>query len=152
MFNTDAIMSSYDFDSLKGTLVDVGGGVGMAIRVTHVGGDMFTAIPPADSIFIKSMLHDWSDEKCVQILKNCRESITKRSGKLIIAEVVLNPQGDDVFDETRLNMDMIMLACFDGGKERIEGEWKSILEEAGFRHYNIIKIPSVVSIIEAYAE
>ncbi|KAI3808527.1 hypothetical protein L1987_24478 [Smallanthus sonchifolius] len=176
----DTIVSSYDFGSLQGTLVDVGGGVGMAISeivtryphlkginfdlphvvssapayegVTHVGGDMFTAIPPADSIFIKSMLHDWSDDKCVQILKNCRESITKRSGKLIIAEIVLNPQGDDVFDETRINMDLIMLACFDGGKERTEVEWKMILEEAGFCHYNIIKIPSVVSIIEAYTD
>ncbi|KAI3808525.1 hypothetical protein L1987_24476 [Smallanthus sonchifolius] len=80
----DAIMSSYDFDSLKGSLVDVGGGIGMTINkivttyphlkgidfdlphvissapsyegVTHVGGEMFTAIPHADSFLIKVLV------------------------------------------------------------------------------------------------
>ncbi|KAI3775743.1 hypothetical protein L1987_45495 [Smallanthus sonchifolius] len=100
----------------------------------------------------QSILHNWSDDKCVQILRNCRESITKRNGKVIIVDIIVNPGGDDVFDETRINMDMMMLACFDGGKERTVVEWKRILEEAGFPYYNVIKIPTFVSIIEAYME
>ncbi|GJR87022.1 xanthohumol 4-O-methyltransferase-like protein [Tanacetum coccineum] len=76
-----AIMSDCKFDELKGTLADVGGGIGAAINeivnayphlkginfdmphvistapsykgVTHVEGDMFKAIPSADSIFLK---------------------------------------------------------------------------------------------------
>ncbi|KAI3775744.1 hypothetical protein L1987_45496 [Smallanthus sonchifolius] len=82
--NMDAVMSSYDFGSLEGTLLDVGGGVGVAISeivntyphlkginfdmphvissapsyegVTHVGGDMFTTIPRADSFMIKELM------------------------------------------------------------------------------------------------
>ncbi|MFS7955570.1 putative O-methyltransferase domain, plant methyltransferase dimerization [Helianthus anomalus] len=182
MLNIDVIVSNYDFTSLKGTLVDVGGGVGVTLNeivtkyphlkginfdmpdvvssatayegVTHVGGDMFTAIPHGDSFFIKTILHNWGDDKCVQVLKNCRESMTERAGKVIIADMVLSPTGTgvDVFDEARIGMDMIMLTYFDGGKERTEAEWKKILEEAGFRRYNVIKIPTTVSIIEAYIE
>ncbi|GKD12808.1 desmethylxanthohumol 6'-O-methyltransferase-like protein [Tanacetum coccineum] len=79
-----AIMSDCKFDELKGTLADVGGGIGAAINeivnayphlkginfdmphvistapsykgVTHVEGDMFKAIPSADSIFLKVLL------------------------------------------------------------------------------------------------
>ncbi|XP_076911544.1 desmethylxanthohumol 6'-O-methyltransferase-like [Bidens hawaiensis] len=176
----DAIMSTYDFSSLKGTLVDVGGGVGATLNeivtkyphlkginfdlphvissapsyegIAHVGGDMFTSIPHADSFFIKSILHNWSDDKCVQILKNCRESMTEKTGKVIIADIVLNPACDDAFDDVRISLDMIMLTCFVGGKERTEAEWKRILEEAGFQHYNFIKIPMILSIIECYME
>ncbi|XP_071714828.1 desmethylxanthohumol 6'-O-methyltransferase-like [Rutidosis leptorrhynchoides] len=89
----DAILSSYEFYGVKGTLVNIGGGIGMDINdivtkyphikginfdlphvisdaptyqgVTHVEGDMFKAIPPANSYLIKSVLHNWSDDKCV---------------------------------------------------------------------------------------
>ncbi|KAK9079836.1 hypothetical protein SSX86_001509 [Deinandra increscens subsp. villosa] len=177
----DAIMSSYDFSSLKGTLVDVAGGIGVTLNkivttyphlkginfdlprvissapsyegVSHVEGDMLTYVPPGDSFLIKKILHNWGDDKCVQLLRNCGESmINKRSGKVIIVDIILNPKGEDVFDEVRINMDMVMLAFFDGGKERTEVEWKKVLEEAGFPHYNFIKTPSFVSIIEAYME
>ncbi|KAD5960961.1 hypothetical protein E3N88_12434 [Mikania micrantha] len=179
-FELDAIMSTYDFGSLKGTLVDVGGGIGVILNeivtkyphlkgvnfdlphvvssapsyegVTHVGGNMFQAIPPADSYLIKSILHNWSDDKCIQVLKNCQKSITKRDGKVIIVDIILTPGGNDVFEASRINMDLIMLASFVGGKERTEADWKTVLEEAGFPYYNIIKIPTIVSIIEAYME
>ncbi|KAI3808524.1 hypothetical protein L1987_24475 [Smallanthus sonchifolius] len=97
----------------------------------------------------QSILHNWSHNKCVQILRNCQESMTNKSGKVIIVDIILNPGGDDAFDEMRINMDMIMLACFDGGKERTEVDWKRILDESGFPHYKVIKIPAHVSIIEA---
>ncbi|XP_076927660.1 desmethylxanthohumol 6'-O-methyltransferase-like [Bidens hawaiensis] len=176
----DTILSKYDFGSLKGTLVDVGGGIGATLNeivtkyphlkginfdlphvissapsyegITHVGGDMFTSIPHAESFFIKSTLHNWGDDKCVQILKNCRESITERTGKVIIADNIIIPGGDDVFDDARINQDIIMLALFAGGRERTEVDWKRILKEAGFHRYNFIKIPAIVSIIECYME
>ncbi|CAA7021645.1 unnamed protein product [Microthlaspi erraticum] len=37
--------------------------------VKHVSGDMFIEIPKGDAIFMKWILHDWSDEDCVKILK-----------------------------------------------------------------------------------
>ncbi|GLJ20584.1 hypothetical protein SUGI_0374860 [Cryptomeria japonica] len=61
--------------------------------VKHVGGDMFREVPSADAVFIKWVLHDWGDEDCVKILKQCRKAIPesgKRSeeeGKNLLMEV-----------------------------------------------------------------
>ncbi|KAI6693496.1 hypothetical protein NL676_021206 [Syzygium grande] len=45
-------------------------------RLKFVGGDMFVEIPPADAIFLKWILHDWSDEKCIDILKRSKEAVS----------------------------------------------------------------------------
>jgi hypothetical protein len=96
------------------------------------------------------IMHDWSDEICVKILKNCRKAIPEESGKVIIVDVVLQPDGNGLFDDTGLMFDLLMLAHTSGGKERTELEWKKVLEGGGFPRYNIIKIPVLPSIIEAY--
>ncbi|KAK7854531.1 xanthohumol 4-O-methyltransferase [Quercus suber] len=175
----NTILSEYKhgFDSV-GSLVDVGGGIGSGLAeivksyphikginfdlphvaatapiydgITHVGGDMFHSIPNADAIFMKWILHDWSDDNCVKILKNCRKAIPKETGKVIIVGVVLQPDGDGLFDDTGFVFDLLMLAHTSGGRERTELEWKKVLEGAGFPHYNLIKIPALPSIIEAY--
>ncbi|XP_059452599.1 desmethylxanthohumol 6'-O-methyltransferase-like [Corylus avellana] len=163
-----------------GSLVDVGGGTGGMIAeivkahphikginfdlphvvatapvrqgVSHVGGDMFEAIPNADAIFMKWVLHDWSDDHCIKILKNCRKAIQQKSGKVIIVDIILENDSNGLFDETRMAFDLLMMAHTTGGKERTELEWKKLLEEAGFGRYKIIKIPTIPSIIEAYPE
>ncbi|XP_028807903.1 (R,S)-reticuline 7-O-methyltransferase-like [Neltuma alba] len=173
-----AVVSAYKegFESI-GSLVDVGGNIGGTASeivkayphikcinfdlphviatapehdgVTHVGGDMFHSIPPADAVFMKWILHDWSDEDCIKILKNCKKAIEEVRGKVIIAEFVLKPEGRDLFDETGLVIDLLMIAHSSGGKERTELEWKDLLHRAGFPRYRIIQTPSFLSIIEA---
>ncbi|KAI3745332.1 hypothetical protein L1987_58443 [Smallanthus sonchifolius] len=177
---TYAIISDYKdgFLGSKGTLVDVGGGIGIAISeivkayphlkginfdlshvistaptydgITHVVGDMFESIPPAETIFIKCVLHDWSDDDCIKILQNCRKAISKETGKLMIVEIVQQPIAHDIFDDVRLSYDLVMFSHFSAGRERTEREWKKLLDEGGFSRYNIIKIPALQSIIEAF--
>ncbi|KAL7594780.1 hypothetical protein Lser_V15G29991 [Lactuca serriola] len=177
----DAIISNYRnaFLGLKGSVVDVGGGTGVAISeivkayphlkginfdlphvistatsydgVTHVAVDMFEAIPPAERIFMKTILHSWSDDDCVKILKNCRKAMPKGTGKVIMVEIVQHPTGDDPLNDTRVTFDLVMLTCFSTGRERTEVEWEKLLiSECGFCRYNIIKIPTLFSVIEAF--
>ncbi|KAL8540263.1 hypothetical protein ACS0TY_001741 [Phlomoides rotata] len=100
-----------------GSLVDVGGGDGTTLRtvvkacpwirginfdlphvvcvapqidgIEHVAGNMFDAIPKADAAILVSVLHDWSDEECIEILKKCREAIPLNCGKVMIVEAVI---------------------------------------------------------------
>ncbi|XP_057953699.1 desmethylxanthohumol 6'-O-methyltransferase-like [Malania oleifera] len=174
----DAILAGYK-DGLADveSLVDVGGGTGSAIAevvkacphikginfdlphvvatappfpgVCHVAGDMFHSIPKADAIFMKRVMHDWGDEDCIKILKNCRKAIFEKNGKVIIIDIVLQPDGKHLFDETRFTYDLMMLVGFLKGKERTKLEWEKVLHEGGFSRYKIIKIPTIVSIIEA---
>lgn len=95
-------------------------------------------------------LHDWSDELCVKILQNCRKAIPEKSGKVIIVDIVLDPEGNRLFDDTGVVFDVLMLAHNTGGKERTEKQWKRILDAAGFPRYKITKIPALQSIIEAF--
>ncbi|CAL5406509.1 unnamed protein product [Camellia sinensis] len=176
-----ALISEYKhgFDCI-GSLVDVGGGTRASIAeivkayphvrgtnfdlpyvvatappcpgVNHVGGDMLSNIPTTDAIFMKWILHDWSDEDCVKILRNCRKVILEKTGKIIIVDTVLQPSGDGLFDNTSMALDLVMLTFFGGEKKRTELELKKILNEGGFVRYNIIKIPALQSIIKAYPQ
>ncbi|CAI9290793.1 unnamed protein product [Lactuca saligna] len=180
-FTLDVIISNYKngFLGMKGSVVDVGGGTGVAISeivkayphlkginfdlpqvisnapkydgVTHVAGDMFKVIPPAETIFMKWILHNWSNDDCVKILKNCRKAIPTDIGKVIIVEIVQQYSGQhDLLNDVRVPFDLTMFAYFSRGRERTEGEWKKLLEEGGFQRYKIIYIPEIVSIIEAF--
>ncbi|XP_058090753.1 acetylserotonin O-methyltransferase-like [Magnolia sinica] len=159
------------------TVVDVGGGNGTAMRtlvevcpwikatnfdlpqvvggapecngVVHVGGDMFVAIPKADVVFLKWVLHDWGDEECIEILKKCKEAIPEDKGKVIIVEAVITEDVEEVgLRDIRLMLDMVMMA-HTKGKERTEAEWKNIVISAGFNQYTIKPIPALQSVIEA---
>lgn len=95
-------------------------------------------------------MHDWSDENCIKILKNCKKAIPEGRGKVIIVEFVLRPEGDGLFDDSGFAFDLLMIAHTSGGRERTEIEWKNLLQRAGFPRYKIVPIPALPSIIEAY--
>ncbi|RZC91073.1 hypothetical protein C5167_028905 [Papaver somniferum] len=100
----------------------------------------------------ESIMHDWSDENCVKILKNCYKAISKtKNGKVIIVDCVLQPDGNGLFDEAGVAFDLLMMVI-PGGKERTEVEWNNLLKCAGFPRYNLIQIPTTHSIIEAFPE
>ncbi|VAI89159.1 unnamed protein product [Triticum turgidum subsp. durum] len=144
-----------------GTIVDVGGGVGATVGaitaaypaikginfdlphviseaqpfpgVTHVGGDMFQKVPSGDAILMKWILHDWSDEHCATLLKNCYDALPAH-GKVVLVECILpvnpeaTPKAQGVF-----HVDMIMLAHNPGGRERYEREFEALAKGAGFK-------------------
>ncbi|KAJ4729853.1 O-methyltransferase [Melia azedarach] len=171
-----AFVSQYkdEFENVR-SVVDVGGGTGGILAeivknfpgikgvnfdlphvatapvyegVSHVGGDMFEVIPNADAVFMKWILHDWDDETCVKILKNCRKAIPEKTGKLVLIEIVLQEDGNHTFGEVGVIFDLVMFAHTTGGMEKTQLEWKKLLEEGGFPRYKIITIPDLPSIIE----
>ncbi|KAK1412125.1 hypothetical protein QVD17_33121 [Tagetes erecta] len=121
-------------------------------NLTYVGGDMFEAIPNAHAILIKWSLHDWSDEECIKILKNCKQAIPskEKGGKLMIIDMVVNlDEGDDKLLETQLLFDMVMMSCLTG-RERTEKDWAKLFIDSGFSDYKITPILGLRSLIEVY--
>ncbi|KAJ4729722.1 O-methyltransferase [Melia azedarach] len=142
------------------TLVDVGGGTGTVAKsiakafpdMECIDFDLPHAVPPADAVLLKWILHDWDDEECVKILKKCKEAITSDSkvGKVIIIDMMReNKKGDDESIETQLFFDMLMMVLVTG-KERDEKEWVKLFQDAGFRDYKITPILGLRSLIEVY--
>ncbi|XP_004290757.1 PREDICTED: 3'-hydroxy-N-methyl-(S)-coclaurine 4'-O-methyltransferase-like [Fragaria vesca subsp. vesca] len=121
-------------------------------RVENVGGDMFDCIPKADAAIIKSVLHDWGDEECICILRNCREAIPKDKGKVIILEAIIEEDEleEDELTDVRLMLDMVMMAHTNTGKERTLKEWGYVLQQAGFSRHTVTPISAVQSVIQAF--
>ncbi|KAH7577002.1 hypothetical protein ACOSP7_002284 [Xanthoceras sorbifolium] len=119
-----------------------------------LGGDMFEAIPYADAILLKWIIHDWGNEESVKILKRCKEAIPSREkgGKVIIIDIVIDELKEDkeTILETQLCFDMLMMGLFNTAKERSVEEWKKLFLEAGFTNYKITPILGLRSIIELY--
>ncbi|KAF7081904.1 hypothetical protein CFC21_085809 [Triticum aestivum] len=158
------------------TLVDVGGGIGATVGaitahyptvkginfdlphviseappfsgVTHVGGDMFQKIPSGDTILMKWILHDWSDEHCATLLKNCYDALPAH-GKVVLVECIL-PVNPEATPEAQggFHLDMIMLAHNPGGRERYEREFEALAKGAGFGAIKTTYIYANIWVIE----
>ncbi|KAL0349271.1 UNVERIFIED_CONTAM: putative O-methyltransferase 3 [Sesamum angustifolium] len=103
-------------------------------NLKYIEGNMFEYIPPSDAVLLKWILHDWSDEDGVQILKKCKEAITinGKRGKVILIEMVVDDQRTNTESvETQLLFDILMMSVV-SGKERKEKEWADLFSDAGF--------------------
>ncbi|CAN6300630.1 unnamed protein product [Urochloa humidicola] len=142
------------FPDMKCTVLDlpqVVAKVPSNTNVKYVAGDMFESIPSANAVFLKSILHDWEDDECVKILKNCKQAIPPRDAgeKIIIIDMVVRSEPSDIKHlETQVLYDISIMNI--NGVERDEQKWKKIFLEAGFKDYKIIPILGVRSIIELY--
>jgi len=112
--------------------------------VEHVGGDMFDSIPSADVVFIKHVLHNWDDDRCVKILENCHKALPD-NGRLIVVEAVLSDQPSPS-QEVQMIFDLIMISYTGGGRERSEQQWRRLLEKSGFATLKIAQLPGISSL------
>jgi hypothetical protein len=106
-------------------------------RLEYIGADMFESLPPADAYILKHIVHDWPDERCLRLLRNCYQSM-QRDGRLICVDSVLPPMGDTAATSVKL-LDILMM-LFIRGKERTRHQWEELYRAAGFRVSNIIPL------------
>jgi len=177
---TAAVLAAYDFSSAH-TIVDVGGGHGallaellavnptargvlfdrsdvvahsapvlasVASRCDVVAGNFFEAVPPGgDTYVLKLVLHDWDDERAALILDSVRRAIIP-GGRLVIMEALM-PPGNEYHHAKFL--DRTMLVPSDGGRERTEGEFRTLLADAGFTLSRVVPTAAPISLVEAVA-
>jgi hypothetical protein len=110
-------------------------------------GDFFQSCPEGDVYLLKYIMHDWDDEKAVQILQSCRKAMAP-NGRVLIMDPVLPP---DNVPHTGRMMDLICMAIYDGGRERTREELHDLLARANLRQTRVIDTGSHVSITEAVA-
>jgi hypothetical protein len=113
-------------------------------RIERVGGDFFKECPPdGDLYLLKSILHDWPDDRCAEILKSIHNA-AKPGAKLLVVEMLLpdTPQPSPV-----ALMDLNMLVMLDG-RERTAAEMAALLASGGFRVERVLPT-GMFSLIEA---
>jgi len=115
-------------------------------RCEFVTGDFFGTIPSGgDTYVLKRVLDDWSEEKVVQILNNCRKAMEKET-RLLIIEPLMGPPNELTPGHFS---DMNFLVTFSGGRIRTEKEHANLLCQAGLRLQKNVPTESEVSILEA---
>lgn len=99
-----------------------------ADRCTFTSGDMFASIPAGgDTYLFRRILHDWNDDACLQILRNCRQAIAS-DGRLLVIDAIV-PDVSGYAPEKWNDLHMLMMC---GGKERTRQEFDMLFAEAGF--------------------
>lgn len=112
-------------------------------RVTISGGSFFDQVPTADCLILKSILHDWNEEKAADILKSCASAL-RPGGKLLAMDMVIRDRGNPVGYFYDLHM-LVLL----GGRERTEEEMRALFSQAGLRIIRFIPTGGPQEIIEA---
>lgn len=118
---------------------------GLADRITIEPGSFFERVPAGgDAYLLSHVIHDWSEEQCLTILRNCRRAMHP-GGRLLLIEMVL-PPGNTPHPGKVLDM---MMLVGPGGQERTEQEYAALLGKAGFRLARVVPTESAVSVVEA---
>lgn len=117
---------------------------GLEGRMSAVGCDFFEKIPEgSDAYLLSHILHDWPDDACIRILRNCRKAIGSK-GKLLLAETVL-PPGNTFSVAKLLDLEVLLMG---GGRERSREEFEQLLKKSAFRLSRIIETEVDIAIIE----
>ena len=106
--------------------------LGIADRCRFVAGDFFEAIPSgADTILMKSIVHNWDDDRSKIILRKSRDALPV-GGKLILIERIM-PELPAIDAKAReCAMSDLNMQRGPGGFERTETEYRRLAESAGF--------------------
>lgn len=122
---------------------------GVADRCELVAGSFFEFVPDRiDAYMLKSVIHDWDDERSREILQNCRSAMSNDAKLLLIERII--PERFAVSPEHQMlaRTDLNMLVTL-GVKERTEAEFVALLDSAGFVTVRTLPAGVGFAIIEA---
>ena len=132
----------HTFEGAQKTIAEAG----LNDRCEVVSGDFFRSVPKGGDAYILSrVIHDWDDDKAVEILKVVRKAMTPRARLLLFEAMIKATKRLSYPLLSDLNM-MIRT----GGGERDEAEYRAIYRAAGFKLTSAVATssPTGITIIE----
>jgi len=122
-------------------------GLGNRIEIA-TGSFLETVVSGGDLYILKRILHDWNDEICLKILRNCHKAMDHYA-RLVVRSFDKSFKANEgkQYDISK-DIDIIMMVIF-GGKERTQKDFEKLFEASGFKLDKITSIPgSMLSAIE----
>jgi hypothetical protein len=119
---------------------------GLTERCDVIVGDMFTAVPEGGDLYLmRDILHDWSDDRCVDLLSVCREAMPVGAALMVIERI---PSGSD--DRQTALMDLYMLSVLTG-QERTLDQYSDLLTQAKLRLVSAHRLEAGATVVTAEA-
>ena len=101
-----------------------------AARIEMIAGDFFADdLPESDLFAVGRILHDWSPDKIEKLLARVFDRLPAGGGLLIAEKLLYDDESGPRWAQMQ---NLNMLTCTEG-KERTLGEYRALLEVAGFR-------------------
>jgi hypothetical protein len=114
------------------------------ILMTQIAGSFFDPMQiKANTFILKRILHDWDDEKALQILCNVAATMNEDNTLYIVDAVIDQCQNKKLI----LDIDLRLLTIF-GGQERTKAEFEKLCAAAGLEIVEIRELTSISHIIE----
>lgn len=124
--------------------------LGVLDRCSIVESDFFVSVPEGGDVYLlKNIIHDWDDENAALILSACRRAMASSARILIIERLLPARVTDEPAHLNAVMTDLQMMVQL-GGRERTEGEYRSLLEGAGFK-FSKSTSGSLFGMVEAIA-
>lgn len=101
---------------------------------------------------LQGTTHNWSDEKCVKILKNCFEALEK-GGKVIVIDLI--KQQEPEISSAAKNVAILDIVMFSqgGGLERTLKQFEDLGKKAGFSGFRLAShVLSILGVMEFYKD
>jgi C-methyltransferase len=118
---------------------------GVADRVRIAEGSFFDGVPgDGDAYVLKNIIHDWPDDKAVQILRNVRAAAGPQATVLLVELVI--PDHDRDFPGKWADLEMLLNLA---ARERTAAEYRNLLSRAGFQMTRVVQTASPLSLVEA---
>jgi ubiquinone/menaquinone biosynthesis C-methylase UbiE len=122
---------------------------GLAARCEFVAGDFFESIPPgADVYMLKSVIHDWPDDRAITILKACQRAMKPNAKLLLVERMMPERLAASAQSESIARSDLHMLVAL-GAQERSPAQFEALLRAAGLATLRVIETGGDYQIIEA---
>jgi C-methyltransferase len=117
----------------------------VADRVRIAEGSFFDEVPPnGDAYILKNIIHDWPEDKALQILRNVRAAAGPHAALLLVEFVI--PSHNRDFPGKWVDLEMMLNL---GARERTAAEYRDLLSQAGFRMTRVVQTASPLSVVEA---
>ena len=92
---------------------------------------------------MKHIIHDWPDDRCVQLLQACRKGVNA-GGKLLVVDNVIQ-LGNEFSPGKFLDLQMMI---FPSGCERTEKQFHDLFAASGWRLNRVIPTAAGDSVVE----
>ncbi|KAK5599644.1 hypothetical protein CRENBAI_017984 [Crenichthys baileyi] len=98
-------------------------------RIGFQEGDFFKdSLPVADLYILARILHDWTDERCIELL--CRiYKVCKPGGAVLLVEALLNEDGSGPLTAQLYSLNMLVQT---EGRERTGAQYAALMAASGF--------------------
>lgn len=131
---------------LRGTLFDLepGDGDDLGGRLERRAGDFFREAPPEGDVYLmKNVIHNWPEDRAVQLLRNVRAALAPARRLLIIENLI--PEGDGFSVAKWLDLNFMVLV---GGAERTLEAYRELARRADLELAQALPTPAGRHILE----